>query len=868
MSAEFEIETVPVVLDRDELERRFDLPASGDWPIPLADFLRRDEAVRELGKESRIKIVDEALSLFEGFYSHRYFKESYDAVDPIRRLELLRHRLEHGVDARLPRHEFHREMTDIFFGARDQHAKYVWPPPFREHFAYLGFEIEKCTELEKGRRDGRETRSLRERFVVSKTTTIDDRDDCDDRETLTVGAEVLRWNGVPIAEAVRLNGEKTPGSNREARLAYGLALLTLRPLAFLPPPTTEFVWVAYLARDGRFLERRVEWQVLPKRFDDPCRDDGDSGFARFGVPTQMIDAVTRSGVGEGELAGVLGLSAEELAAVASGEVEPGRPVETLLAVARSNPEALRESAALPEPTPGESKSVLRDLGLSRGEAGQIFGLGVTGDDNDDAAATDGPTRALIRLAAARPEAIFEVLDQSQAVGVDLGADEMRELRGDLFAPVAAAGNAEPSAEVDRLFSAEPLDVAELRQELLVRAVPTKQPPEEMLLAAELFPQPHGAGARQLEAARKRACGHLDLLRAAAANGFRFTYLRIYSFHTRQAEALLEAIEQALSGLPREGLIIDVRSSPGGSIQLAEKLLARLSLEPVDAARFQFLASKSTGELARRRFPPWERSIGVSLRTGERHSRALPITDLRHTRHASSGGPALLITDARSYSATDMFAAGFQDNRVGGEGLVLGTDDTTGAGGADVKHHCVLRRSSSVLGHLPGRVGMTIALRRSLRVKNASGTPLEGLGVRPARRHYLTRDDVLGYEGSKGRRTNGDLKLRAIGLLLDRAAVRARVTWDEQAKCLRIEGRVAVRRRIGADLRVERVAVELDGRRADFAATPVDNHDGDLVRAFEGTIEKVDEHPSTVLLTARNALGGFEAKYRLPVSPER
>ena len=43
------------------------------------------------------------------------------------------------------------------------------------------------------------------------------------------------------------------------------------------------------------------------------------------------------------------------------------------------------------------------------------------------------------------------------------------------------------------------------------------------------------------------------------------------------------------------------------------------------------------------------------------------------------GPVVLITDALSYSATDIFAAGFQDNEVG---LVLGTSGNTGAGGAN------------------------------------------------------------------------------------------------------------------------------------------------------------------------------------------
>ena len=41
---------------------------------------------------------------------------------------------------------------------------------------------------------------------------------------------------------------------------------------------------------------------------------------------------------------------------------------------------------------------------------------------------------------------------------------------------------------------------------------------------------------------------------------------------------------------------------------------------------------------------------------------------------------MLVTDARCYSATDIFAAGFADHRIG---PILGVDDNTGAGGANV-----------------------------------------------------------------------------------------------------------------------------------------------------------------------------------------
>ncbi|MFD2350607.1 hypothetical protein ACFSTC_16675 [Nonomuraea ferruginea] len=81
---------------------------------------------------------------------------------------------------------------------------------------------------------------------------------------------------------------------------------------------------------------------------------------------------------------------------------------------------------------------------------------------------------------------------------------------------------------------------------------------------------------------------------------------------------------------------------------------------------------------------------------------------------------MLITDARCYSATDIFAAGFQDHGIG---PVLGVDDNTGAGGANVWTHELLKlllelpspAPGSPYRPLPGGAGMRVSVRRTLRV---------------------------------------------------------------------------------------------------------------------------------------------------------
>jgi C-terminal processing protease CtpA/Prc len=105
------------------------------------------------------------------------------------------------------------------------------------------------------------------------------------------------------------------------------------------------------------------------------------------------------------------------------------------------------------------------------------------------------------------------------------------------------------------------------------------------------------------------------------------------------------------------------------------------------------------------------------------------------------GPVVLITDALCYSATDIFTAGFQDHQIG---PVLGVDDNTGAGGANVWElsDFLLAWPGCPFEPLPGGARLRVALRRSLRVGNRSGQPLEDLGVIPDQRHRLTRRDLL------------------------------------------------------------------------------------------------------------------------------
>jgi hypothetical protein len=158
----------------------------------------------------------------------------------------------------------------------------------------------------------------------------------------------------------------------------------------------------------------------------------------------------------------------------------------------------------------------------------------------------------------------------------------------------------------------------------------------------------------------------------------------------------------------------------------------------------------------------------ALETGATHSAGVPFTpkDLLAEVPQSYFGPVVLVTDARCYSAADIFAAGFQDNGIGagfqdnGIGTVLGIHGTTGAGGGNVWKMPNLLDSlpaaESPFRPLPGFADLSLVIRRVLRVGPNAGAPLEDYGVRSKHRHEPTRSDIMNDDA--------DLMVAAAGLL--------------------------------------------------------------------------------------------------------
>jgi hypothetical protein len=278
-----------------------------------------------------------------------------------------------------------------------------------------------------------------------------------------------------------------------------------------------------------------------------------------------------------------------------------------------------------------------------------------------------------------------------------------------------------------------------------------------------------AARRELYAPRQPADPWIPTSRpkvfAARPLNRRHGYLRVWSFADTDATGVRDEASRLAGLLPPHGLVLDLRGNPGGNVPTAELLLQVFTTGHVLPAGFSL--ANTTLTLAMSHADPdqlgrWTPSLQLAVGTGEPYSQALPLTGERQANELPQErryrGPVVLIVDALTYSAADIFAAGFQDNRLG---PVLGTSATTGAGGANVWTAAQIAQRLGDTDHgpvLPTAGGsFTVAVRRATRVGDQAGLPLEDIGVIADSVHHLTRADL----------TDGNRQLlRAAAALLD------------------------------------------------------------------------------------------------------
>ena len=262
----------------------------------------------------------------------------------------------------------------------------------------------------------------------------------------------------------------------------------------------------------------------------------------------------------------------------------------------------------------------------------------------------------------------------------------------------------------------------------------------------------------------------------------FGYIRIRSFNVGstgwdEVDAFVAEVVRIVRLLPQNGLIVDVRGNGGGTIMAGERLLQIFTPKEIEPERLHFINTPSTLELSRHPdLEVWRESIEQAVETGSPFSDGFPILPEEPKNCNRLGqqyhGPVVLLINGLCYSTTDIFAAGWQDHEIG---RTLGTDGNTGAGGANVWWHKalggMLPDQDSPIRPLPKGTRMRVAMRRTSRVGERSGDPLEDLGVVPDEIHKMTKNDLLSNDEdliSDAASILADLPVRALSVELDQA----------------------------------------------------------------------------------------------------
>ncbi|UVC19352.1 S8 family serine peptidase [Mesorhizobium onobrychidis] len=234
-------------------------------------------------------------------------------------------------------------------------------------------------------------------------------------------------------------------------------------------------------------------------------------------------------------------------------------------------------------------------------------------------------------------------------------------------------------------------------------------------------------------------------------GVTYGHIQIRTFYVEDPDGFVAEFIRLLASTPASGLILDVRGNGGGSIPAAERVLQTLTPTRIEPERLQFVVTPGTLDLSRNNpagsqipLDQWRPSLEEAVETGALYSHAFPLTDPASANAIGQRyyGPVVLVVDGNCYSATDMFAAGFQDHRVG---KILGIATNTGAGGANVWEHWLLNLVLPTgwgLRPLPNEASMRVAIRQCLRVGPRAGALLEDFGVVPDEVHRPTRADVM------------------------------------------------------------------------------------------------------------------------------
>lgn len=274
---------------------------------------------------------------------------------------------------------------------------------------------------------------------------------------------------------------------------------------------------------------------------------------------------------------------------------------------------------------------------------------------------------------------------------------------------------------------------------------------KLLFATELWDQDHTSNKPAAKAGEWIPTTFADAIsarRLKTSHGT-FGYLRLWTFDVDNTNRYVEAVAEVLRQLPRKGLIIDLRSNPGGVIDATEQLLQLFVAKAITPARFALRATPAMVQLAEAEgngadLADWATSTRLASELGEEFSQHLPIStsDSFNNDPPAYRGPVVAVVNANTFSCGDLFAAGITDYGIG---HIVSVGEGTGAGGANVWTSDDIEYAYHAAGRplppIPPGTNFTVSVRRMTRSGQSAGLAVEDIGVGGDERYDMTEADL-------------------------------------------------------------------------------------------------------------------------------
>ena len=217
----------------------------------------------------------------------------------------------------------------------------------------------------------------------------------------------------------------------------------------------------------------------------------------------------------------------------------------------------------------------------------------------------------------------------------------------------------------------------------------------------------------------------------------------------QVKVLLQKNQASTSAL-----IIDLRSNGGGLITIAEGLTQLFTPNVIETMPVRLIPNQLNLSMFLNSNQGHENGWSSDARLGISTASAFTSPRSITSSHAANRygqiwfKPVVVLTDANCYSACDLFAAAMQDH---GAATVIGTNDTTGAGGANVMKYETFQSifaeaspNNNPFLKLPGSQSMRVSWRQTIRVGKNRGKLIEDAGVKSdIVVRYVTSDVIDG-----------------------------------------------------------------------------------------------------------------------------